>query len=456
MKKITTLISLVLSIGALAQSQFTNNGNFTIHNGANISFFGSFINNGSFVDSAVVVSISGNAAQNIGGTNTVTFNNLTLNNTSGGITLATPENIRGTLTLTGGILKTTATNILTLNAGATSTSGNATSFVDGPMAKKGNTAFVFPLGNGSTWARLGVTAPATITNTLTAQYFHSAYTNTTSLNAPLANVSTIEFWTLSESVAGDAVNTTLYWQNALASGIQTYDTTLRIAHFNGTAWEDKGHTAMTAGSAGNITSIPVSSFSPFAFGSTNAVSNPLPIELLSFQAQLNSQGMVDLTWSTASEINNKEFTIEKTVNGIDYDTVTKIAGAGNSTKILYYKAVDETPYTGTSYYRLKQTNFDGQSTYSEIQTININPKYSFSIYPNPVHSTLFLNYYSQITTVEELEIIDMAGHIAGIYTTGLQKGNNTFQLNIDWLANGIYFLKCSNANEFTYLKFIKQ
>ncbi|HWY98828.1 MAG TPA: T9SS type A sorting domain-containing protein, partial [Bacteroidia bacterium] len=406
--------------------------------------------------SAAAVSISGNMAQNIGGTNSATFNNLILNNTSGGITLAAPENIRGILTLTGGILKTTTTNILTLNAGATATSGNSNSYIDGPMAKKGNTAFVFPLGNGSTWARLGVTAPATITNTLTAQYFHNAYTNTTSLNAPLANVSTIEYWTLSESVAGDAVNTTLYWQNALASGIQTYDTTLRIAHFNGSSWDDKGQVAITAGSAGNITSVSVSSFSPFTFGSTNLVSNPLPIELLSFQAQLNSQGKVDLTWSTASELNNKEFTVERTLDGSNYSAIALVPAAGNSTQTLYYATIDESPYTGISYYRLKQTDFDGNAKYSNIETINIISHPSFTIYPNPAHSSLFLNYYSQINTAIELEIIDMAGHIIENETACLQQGNNSYLINIDGLANGIYFLKCNTANEPTYLKFIKQ
>ena len=89
------------------------------------------------------------------------------------------------LTLTDGIVFTDATHLLVIEDNATSNGGSAASFVDGPMKKIGNEAFVFPVGTGSTWARLGMESVSNfdVTTEFTCQYLHSAYSNTTSLDA---------------------------------------------------------------------------------------------------------------------------------------------------------------------------------------------------------------------------------------------------------------------------------
>jgi hypothetical protein len=456
MKKLTTIITFAISTSLLAQSQLTNNGNLATHIGANIAFFGNFSNNGTCTDSGQAVYFNGSLAQTIGGTITVTFNNLTINNTSGGVSLAMPENVAGILVLSNGILTTTSTNILTLNAGAASSSGNVTSFVDGPMTKIGNTAFVFPLGNGATWARLGITAPPTVGNKLTAQYFHNPYITLTPVNAPLTNVSSKEYWTLSESVPGDSVKVTLYWESATASGILSYNNSLRVAHFNGASWDNKGQNSITASSPGNVTSNYVSSFSPFTFGSTNSISNPLPIQLLSFTAIPNSEGHVDLNWSTATETNNREFTVEKTQDGTIYSNVVTIPGAGNSSQTLDYTSTDENPYLGISYYRLKQTDFDGTVTYSGLKPIEITPNYSVNIYPNPVREILKLNIYTQVNTSVDLKIFDLSGQLISGYILNSPKGNSTYSINIANLPDGLYFLQCDTSLQTFRTKFIKQ
>jgi hypothetical protein len=90
----------------------------------------------------------------------------------------------------------------------------------------------------------------------------------------------------------------------------------------------------------------------------------MPIELISFAGKVDG-GIVNLKWSTASEVNNDYFTIEKSEDGFTFDAVGYVDGYGNSNEVLYYEYVDENPYQLT-YYRLKQTDYDGAYSYSSI------------------------------------------------------------------------------------------
>ncbi len=122
MKNLVSLFSIGLFLFCLpidAQKQFTNNGNFKIHTGGSISFFGDFINNGTLVDSGQVINLSGSTAQKIGGSSVTTFKNLTLNNTAGSYFTAN-ENIIGVLTISAGTFSTTGYNFtLISNANGT-------------------------------------------------------------------------------------------------------------------------------------------------------------------------------------------------------------------------------------------------------------------------------------------------------------------------------------------------
>lgn len=95
----------------------------------------------------------------------------------------------------------------------------------------------------------------------------------------------------------------------------------------------------------------------------------LPVELIEFNGYLNNQVNI-LNWVTASEINNDYFTLEKSKSGTYWEEVTKINGAGNTNIITSYEYIDQKPFTPNTYYRLKQTDFDGNSEYSKIIYIN--------------------------------------------------------------------------------------
>ncbi|OEK02574.1 hypothetical protein BFP97_14040 [Roseivirga sp. 4D4] len=112
----------------------------------------------------------------------------------------------------------------------------------------------------------------------------------------------------------------------------------------------------------------------------------LPITLISFEASVNNDNQVKLDWVTASEVNNAFYTIERSTNGVDFETVGRIDGAGNSDAILYYTYMDTRPLNGLSFYRLKQTDFSGEFDFSEIRSVRVTSKFesSYKAYPNPI------------------------------------------------------------------------
>ncbi len=438
------------------------NGNITIGASCNfnvsydgislydISLTGNWINNGIFTPRTKTVTFNGSSAQTLSGSTTTSFYNLTMNNTSStGLTLSTPAIVTAGLTLTDGNIYTSNPNYLTMNAGSTSTAGTSASFVDGPMKKIGATDFVFPLGDGIKWRRMKIASIAS-SETFIAQYFDTPYTNTSTFKAetdPLLWVSPLEYWTLSRVGAIDAV-VELYWESATGSNLPSC-ANLRIAHWDATNnyWEKANIDAVTttglctSTNTGTIYSnADITEFSPFTFGSTAIV---LPISLLTFEAKLIER-KVELTWETVSEINNDYFTIEKTKDGINYEWVATINGAGNHTGSLNYITFDENPYSGISYYRLKQTDFNGHSETFPLRTIStLNTFNSISIYPNPIQGNeiLTINVEGNRNDLATIFIKDAIGNTIYSMTSNMKDENGFFNIQLpDTISSGIYFV----------------
>jgi hypothetical protein len=198
-----------------------------------------------------------------------------------------------------------------------------------------------------------------------------------------------------------------------------------------------------------------SSFSDFTLANRNGGGNPLPIQLTSFDAQLNGQGGVICNWTAASQVNNKLFTVEKSSDGYTFDTVATLPGAGTTSKTITYSALDENPFSGTSYYRLQQTDFDGKYTFSNIVPINIEAESGLTIFPNPVSTDLIVKYSSTIAGPMQVKVIDMAGRVISTSSFNLQLGNNSFFINVSNIAAGTYFLEVNDGIKVTTSKFIR-
>lgn len=394
-------------------------------------------------------------AQYLSGPGTFNLNNLTVNNlfaVAPSLRLLKDVNVNGVLTLTSGIVYTTQVYILALSSGSSSTSGSAISFVSGPMSKNGTTAFIFPIGKSNWWRRIEISAPI-LNTTFTAEYFKTAYSTLAPINTPLIDISLVEYWQLDRTAGlGNAI-VSLYWEDATASGINNCPD-LTIARWSGTAWDERpGTTSGTsvcsgAGTGSVVSNIPITDFSPFTFGSKSGAVNPLPIELLNFDANACNDD-VCLNWSTATETNNDYFTIQKTKNGTDFEFVATIDGGGNSTSLLNYSCLDKMNYSGTSYYRLMQTDFNGDNFYSYLKMVNFEEsnEFTFDLYSNPIDgSTLTLQVNACKGQEVNIVIYDALGKESfskKIITN--ETGNNSYSFDTsDKLSAGIYFITASS------------
>jgi len=219
-----------------------------------------------------------------------------------------------------------------------------------------------------------------------------------------------------------------------------------------------GNSATTGdGTAGSITSATyVTSFSPFSLGSSTG-NNPLPVALLSFKAYVVNN-YVELNWETATEINNDFFTIERSLNGIDYEIIGEVYGAGNTSTSQYYSLVDEYPYPGISYYRLKQTDFDGKYEYFPVVSVKFNKKQFelTNIYPNPGANKVTIEIDSEENDEVKLIIYNQLGVEVIKKSITTQEGTNNIEIDVTSLAQGSYYLTLkNNSNAILTSKLLK-
>lgn len=179
----------------------------------------------------------------------------------------------------------------------------------------------------------------------------------------------------------------------------------------------------------------------FTLGTINTTQTTLPIELVYFKAKLIEDNQVRLDWQTASEINNDYFTIERSINGTDWQELTRIDGAGNSSSLLSYFSTDKSPYSDISYYRLKQTDFIGEFGYSQIRSIKIDQLHNskVEIYPNP--TTNEINLIGDLQELEQISILNTLGQDVTVFISITKAEEGMIVLDLSNLINGIYYVK---------------
>ena len=180
-----------------------------------------------------------------------------------------------------------------------------------------------------------------------------------------------------------------------------------------------------------------------------SATTPLPVKLLSFEAVVN-QSKVDLRWVTSTEINNSHFTVERSVDGKVWHEVMITQGAGNSYQVKEYYEIDHQPVRGVSYYRLKQTDYDGQYSYSNMVSVKLVKNAGFSIFPNPVQKGK--NIQLRFDEVAEEKVVIVLRNTKGqeLYTKTLQnmEGKLVVDLPIETeLTSGLYFIAASTDNQ---------
>lgn len=176
-------------------------------------------------------------------------------------------------------------------------------------------------------------------------------------------------------------------------------------------------------------------------------SGPLPISLVNFRVLSNSAGEVDIVWQTATETDNDFFTIERSQNTVDWEVVTIIPGAGNSTEVQSYQEVDPSPYRGQSYYRLKQTDFDGQHEYFAWESVSLEhtPLPELWTYPNPTGG--LVNVFSDSRLSEDFKVYSTTGIDVTSRTVSRLVSENHLTVDLSTLEAGVYIIVSNNSSE---------
>ncbi len=417
----------------------------------NLQVYGSWQNNGGFTaNSGTVEFIGTNASSTISGAATQTFHNLVINKTNNITISSGTQQVRNVLTLTNGILF--QNGILEILNGASVTGASNASHVDGDIKKIGNTAFTFPVGDNGVYRPISMSAPSLTTDHFTAQYLYSnptvIYPNS-QRDASIDHVSGGEYWTLNRTGGTSNVNVTLSWDTN--SGIVNDLSALRVARWDASLgrWKDHGNGGTTGNTTAGtiITSAAVTSFSPFALSSSTGA-NPLPVVLLSFTAVKDGENNVQLKWSTASEINSDYFQIERSKDGKYFQSIGRVKAAGNTANRVDYTYIDNAPFAGSSYYKLKQVDFDGTSTYSKVRFVE-SVDNVLTVYPNPTSD--FLRIESNGAGIAAIKIRSEMGYILKVPFT---ETDGNFILNTASLAAGIYILEIQQEARITVHKVV--
>ncbi|MDQ6843943.1 MAG: T9SS type A sorting domain-containing protein [Bacteroidota bacterium] len=178
----------------------------------------------------------------------------------------------------------------------------------------------------------------------------------------------------------------------------------------------------------------------------------LAVTSLEFNVARKQNDEVLLSWKTFSENNNRGFAIERSDNGINFDSIGFIKSSSNTGGGTSYSFSDMTPFNGNNYYRLKQENYDNTFKYSLVKFVETKNSNAFKIYPNPVKDMLNIKIGVPFRS-GQLKIIDTKGRLISQLAV---KGTGTIIVRVKHLSPGMYIVEITNAGTSSKFSFVKQ
>jgi hypothetical protein len=176
----------------------------------------------------------------------------------------------------------------------------------------------------------------------------------------------------------------------------------------------------------------------------------IPVEMVSFGASVNGNS-VNLNWQTATELNNSGFEIQRKIENNNWIKIGFVNGAGTTSEIKNYSYTDSYSSEGNVYYRLRQVDFDGRSTYSKIINVDLNSPSNFILnqnYPNPFNPSTTVSFSIPIATNVKLTIYNQIGQqVDELVNRNLEAGSYNYNWNAFNHSSGIYFYELQ-TNEF--------
>ncbi len=392
------------------------------------------------------IELNGTTNQNItinGGITNVAASPITLKmNNAAGATILTDVNIPQ-LDLTLGNI-TTGAKTLTITtpntALATLKGGTVTSHIVGNLARITGTTgtYLFPIGTGNSLRSVKLVPTAATASTFLAKWVNGTPPSGT-LPVGIDHISPSESWDISRTTGTANVFMTLTTDNGV-----TVPAELSVLHFDSAAgaWEDLGNDGGASGGAGlssNVTSsFAASSFSPFTIGATAAPNNPLPVDLVRFEANI-VKNTVALNWEVANEKNVAKYDVQYAADAKLFKTIGNITANGAK----QYSFVHNTPVSGQNYYRLNVLDRDGKSKKSDIVNATLQLT-TAKVYPTVATDAIQISFDD--ANNETYEIVNTTG---AIVMTGVV---STQAIQVAHLAKGIYFVKIKNQATLSFIK----
>ncbi len=255
-------------------------------------------------------------------------------------------------------------------------------------------------------------------------------------------------WRASEvnisGAAADIGAVNLSWDLTGLGAVTPSDLRLLIDSDNDGIFSDETPISGATSLGGNVYEFAgvtgITNQSRFTLGTISKLVTPLPITMVSFTAETTDHRTVELNWETASETSNDYFTVEKSQDLHSWTTVATVPGAGNSNSLLKYTSTDQFPAQGVNYYRIRQTDFDGKFTYSDIRSVLLEQGAEITLFPNPAKETVIVNRGNNATIL----ISNALGQ-----TINLEQviSDNTTQFAVSGLPAGTYFVTILENNE---------
>ena len=431
-----------------------------------------------------MLSINGSGDQTISG-NEITLNDLDVNKSGGSMIMNTPINVNGVLNMVSGNIEN-SNSIITVGSSEGVGSLNHTSgIVTGKIRQYFSDSIgskFFPVGNSDIQRDVTVDFPIEspgVNQYLTASYnagypqapdgsgnLYQGLPLITNDGQLIQNYDDEGYWEIipgSDSTGNSyitSINETPYEVSIHCNDLTGPDnvtpvdrTKVRVIKSAGPdhiSWESITHVSIVGVDEDFIASASGIGFSFFGAGTED--DNALPVELLLFSGDCED-GIVNLEWQTASENNSKDFELEYSRDGIDWDLIHIEPAAGFSTELITYNFEHDQAISGDNYYRLIQNDIDGASVIYDNLIINASCESSgngyFSIFPNPsAESFQVVMNNPDIEGAANLNIVDTKGNLVFVKSIVVNSGINMYVIQQN-LAPGIYFINIENGSKST-------
>lgn len=404
---------------------------------------------------------------------------VTINKSGNNVTLNSPLTVSNRANFRARYFVATSTNFFEFLDDAIVGTGldaptNA-SHVNGWIRKVGNDAFSFPVGDGSVYRLIGISAPTDVATVFATNYINGPAPHPLTggvLPVSVERISVAEHWNLNRVVGtspNSDVRVTLSWVFPNSGGVRAFDS-LVVVRWNGAAWIDHGPdipAVAPGGRTGNnaagtvTTTSALSSFSPFTLGSRSLfVFNPLPVSILQFNAVPSGSNTL-VFWETVQERGISSYRVERSTNGVDFAQIAQVNALQKDSQ-QRYSIVDKTPARGVNYYRLRSVEVSGTSDLSEIVSVFHEGGHAskLSVFPNPgIGDQIMVREIASGIPIKLLNISTETGQF--VYRDNSTSGNFMHELVVRFdpkLSPGLYIatIQAEGSDQLSRVKFVVQ